>query len=161
MQEKPRPAPNSDAIRDFPLRLWIKRNGDNNQQAWRAGAEILGCKVPYCVEELDAATVELLTRPGVKDALSGRSPSAAARWWVFRRGGSDAGFRNRPLSLHAVDDLRNADEQLYEGSLSGGSRRRIRLFTQSVRLLHNSVNRNRFEDKIMKQFKTLPPPLRL
>ncbi|OWV70106.1 hypothetical protein ATY77_18870 [Rhizobium sp. R634] len=22
-------------MRDFPLRLWIKRNGDNNQQAWR------------------------------------------------------------------------------------------------------------------------------
>ncbi|RUM21392.1 hypothetical protein EFQ99_26650 [Rhizobium vallis] len=68
MQEKLRPVRNSDAIRDFPLRLWIKRNGDNNQQAWRAGAEILGFKVPCCVEELDAATVELLKRPGVRNA---------------------------------------------------------------------------------------------
>ncbi|MGO7693211.1 aminotransferase class IV [Rhizobium leguminosarum] len=35
-------------------------------------------------------------------------------------------FPKSPVPLHAVDDLRNADERLHERSLFGGDRRRIR-----------------------------------
>lgn len=68
------------------MRLWIERNGDNNQQTWRKrdgwgkvfkltehnqrlhkSAELLGFKMPFSVKKLDAATIELLKRQGFPD----------------------------------------------------------------------------------------------
>lgn len=99
------PAPSSNPKRAYGG--WVFKLTEYNQRPLRS-AEILGFKVPYSVEALDAATVELLKRQGFH-----HPPDC-----------HPSGFRNRPVSLHAIDDLRNADDdymsEVYPAAIAAG-----------------------------------------
>ncbi|WP_199287317.1 hypothetical protein [Rhizobium chutanense] len=97
------PPATSDATKQFPLRLWIKRNGGNNQQTWRMKGIRPDIAEYHCPETAPCAA----ETKGFADVMMldyrGQSPNRPGQH-LLRQGRRHT--HAEPVSLHAVDDLR-------------------------------------------------------